>query len=396
MARVRDLWMRKDDRGNKTIRTARYGKGKRWLAVWDENGREVSKLFRTEDAANSAIANARVAQENGTYIPKANREIVLRDVWPIWFGTKVGKSKQTRGSYQSAWAHIEERWGDTACSQISRAAIAAWIPSLTTTWGCKEGESRPLGEAMQRKVGIVLNALLQTAVDERIIPSNPMKSKDIPRQRETSRRYLSVAELDRLRDAMPGPAERLVIDVLSRTGVRPGEAFGFRVGDLSAVRGRLRVERDVDDAGMVDTTKTGRHRDVPAGGDLLLDLENVAEGRDRGEWLLQTPEGTGWTLPRWRRAWGDAVKAAGLDGLDTYELRHTAASLAIHSGANVKTVQRMVGHRSAAVTLDTYGHLWDEELDTIPAAMDAHMKAERARFTERRKRAETEQGRNAG
>lgn len=396
MARVRDLWMSKDSNGKKTVRTSRYGKGKRWLAVWDENGREVSATFTTFEAAESAIANAHVSKENGTYIPKANREITLREVWPIWFGTKAGKSKQTRNSYLSAWAHIEKEWGNTACSRMSRSAIAAWIPALTTTWGCKEGESRLLGEAMQRKVGIVLNALLDTAVDERIIPSNPMKSSDIPRQKETSRRYLSVAELDRLREAMPGPHERLVLDVLSRTGVRPGEAFGFRVGDLNATRGRLRVERDVDDAGAVDTTKTGRHRDVPAGGDLLLDLEDAAEGRERSDWLLRTPEGTGWTLPRWRRMWVDAVESAGLSGLDTYELRHTAASLAIHSGANVKTVQRMVGHKSAAMTLDIYGHLWDEELDTIPAAMDAHMRAERERFTERRRRVESEREWNAG
>ncbi|PXW34136.1 UNVERIFIED_CONTAM: phage integrase family protein [Williamsia faeni] len=74
-------------------------------------------------------------------------------------------------------------------------------------------------------------------------------------------------------------------------------------------------------------------------------------------------------------------------GLDTYELRHTAASLAIHSGANVKTVQRMLGHASAAVTLDVYGHLFEDELDRLPAQMDAHMTAERKRFAERRKRA---------
>ncbi|ASN72036.1 hypothetical protein 7S2_43 [uncultured Caudovirales phage] len=396
MARVRDLWMSKDGNGKKTIRTDRYGKGKRWLAVWEEGGREVSKSFTTEDAAASAIANARVAQENGTYIPKANRDITLREVWPIWWASKAGKSNSTRGGYQSAWSHIEPRWGDTACSVMSRAAIAAWIPTMTTSRGCAEGESRPLGLGMQRRVGLVLSALLDTAVEERIIPSSPMKSKDIPRARESSRRYLSVAELDRVRAAMPGPHERLVVDVLSRTGVRPGEAFGLQVGDMSAARGRLRISRDVDPLGVPDETKTGRHRDVPVGGDLLLDLENAAEGRGRDEWLLLTPDGRGWTSKRWWRMWIKVVQEAGFEGLDTYELRHTAASLAIHSGANVKTVQRMLGHASAAMTLDIYGHLWDDELDVLPARMDAHMKAERERFAERRRRAEAEQGRNAG
>lgn len=94
-----------------------------------------------------------------------------------------------------------------------------------------------------------------------------------------------------------------------------------------------------------------------------------------------------WRRSTWRRVWETARAKAGLDELDTYELRHTAASLAIHSGANVKTVQRMLGHRSAAITLDIYGHLWDDELDLLPAAMDEHMRAERKRFAERRDRA---------
>ena len=72
--------------------------------------------------------------------------------------------------------------------------------------------------------------------------------------------------------------------------------------------------------------------------------------------------------------------------MTTYELRHTAASLAIHSGANPYTVARMLGHSDVATTLNYYGHLWDQELDTLPARMDAHMAAERARFAARRER----------
>lgn len=396
MARVRDLWMKPNPGGKGKVRTARYGKGKRWLAVWTEGGREVSATFMTFDAAESAISNARVAQETGTYIPKKNRDITLAEVWPIWWGTKAAKSKSLRDGYQAAWRHIEPQWGSKACGDISRSAVAAWLPTLTSRYKDERGNSRPLGESSLRKVMIVLHGVLETAVEERIIPSNPIRMKDAPRQRETERRYLTVAEFDRLRAAMPHAQARLVVDTLVRTGVRPGEAFGFQVGDLDGIRGRLRVARDVDPQGGTDNTKTGRHRDVPVGGDLLLDLENAADGRGRGEWLLQMPDGRGWTLPRWRTVWDGATEAAGLDDLDTYELRHTAASLAIHSGANVKTVQRMLGHRSAAMTLDIYGHLWDEELDALPVQMDAHMRAERARFEERRKRAEAELTRNTG
>ena len=50
-------------------------------------------------------------------------------------------------------------------------------------------------------------------------------------------------------------------------------------------------------------------------------------------------------------------------GLTPHEMRHTAASLAISAGANVKAVQRMLGHASAAVTLDVYSDLFDNGPD---------------------------------
>ena len=60
-----------------------------------------------------------------------------------------------------------------------------------------------------------------------------------------------------------------------------------------------------------------------------------------------------------------ACKAAGLTGLRPHDLRHTAASLAIRSGANVKVVQQMLGHGSAAMTLDVYAGLFADDLDDL-------------------------------
>jgi len=60
----------------------------------------------------------------------------------------------------------------------------------------------------------------------------------------------------------------------------------------------------------------------------------------------------------------------GLSGLVPHELRHTAASLAIASGASVKAVQSMLGHASAAMTLDRYGHLYEDELDAVADRVD--------------------------
>jgi integrase len=60
-----------------------------------------------------------------------------------------------------------------------------------------------------------------------------------------------------------------------------------------------------------------------------------------------------------------AASDAGLSGLTPHELRHTAASLAVSAGANVKAVQRMLGHASAAMTLDVYSGLFEDDLDGV-------------------------------
>ena len=48
-----------------------------------------------------------------------------------------------------------------------------------------------------------------------------------------------------------------------------------------------------------------------------------------------------------------------------HDLRHTAASLMVKSRANVKAIQRQLGHTSAAMNLDAYASLFDDDLDSV-------------------------------
>jgi integrase len=76
-------------------------------------------------------------------------------------------------------------------------------------------------------------------------------------------------------------------------------------------------------------------------------------------------------LGNWRhRVFDPACAAVGLVGVTPHDLRHTAASLAIAGGANVKAVQRMLGHASAAMTLDIYAGLFGDDLDGVADALD--------------------------
>jgi len=73
-----------------------------------------------------------------------------------------------------------------------------------------------------------------------------------------------------------------------------------------------------------------------------------------------------------RRGWfNDAAKEIGIPGLTPHVLRHTCASLAVSAGANVKALQRMLGHSCAKRTLDTCSDLFDEDLDSVAVAHNA-------------------------
>ncbi|WP_424383857.1 tyrosine-type recombinase/integrase [Mycobacterium sp.] len=62
---------------------------------------------------------------------------------------------------------------------------------------------------------------------------------------------------------------------------------------------------------------------------------------------------------------GDEPTTPTFPRITAHDLRHTAASLAISAGANVKVVQRMLGHASAAMTLDVYDDLFDSDQDAV-------------------------------
>jgi len=106
-------------------------------------------------------------------------------------------------------------------------------------------------------------------------------------------------------------------------------------------------------------------------------LAGTAEGRGTATGLLW-PSAAGAYLapPSSTDSWlsGAVARCQGADPtfprITAHALRHTAASLAISAGANVKVVQRMLGHSSAAMTLDVYADLFDSDLDAVADALD--------------------------
>lgn len=119
----------------------------------------------------------------------------------------------------------------------------------------------------------------------------------------------------------------------------------------------------------------------------MLELAARMEGKGREDLVFQAPAGGVLRIATFRtRVFNKAVeKLRGIDddGEPTkdwprptlHDLRHTAASLAISAGANVKAVQTMLGHASAALTLDTYADLFPDDLEAVADALDAAVRA---------------------
>jgi integrase len=112
---------------------------------------------------------------------------------------------------------------------------------------------------------------------------------------------------------------------------------------------------------------------VPVPAFLARLLETEIAYRDGDALVFESARGGGYlTLGHARYTCGKAVSAVdGCDGARLQDLRHTCASLAISSGANVKVVQKLLGHKTATLTLDRYGHLYPDDLEAVATAFDA-------------------------
>jgi integrase len=150
------------------------------------------------------------------------------------------------------------------------------------------------------------------------------------------------------------------------------------------LRRRINVERNAVEVGgvfEVGTPKSHKKRSVPFPAFLAERLARECEGKGRDDLVFPGPHGTFLRQPRVRGgadadarardSWfASAIHDAGLPKITPHDLRHSAASFAVSAGANVKAVQRMLGHSSAAMTLDVYADLFDADLDAVAIALD--------------------------
>jgi integrase len=192
---------------------------------------------------------------------------------------------------------------------------------------------------------------------------------------ENEQRYLTHEQLHRV--AVASGRLRTLVLVLGYCGLRLGEATALRVGDVDIAARRIWVRRSVTPVrktGLVEgPTKNHASRTVPVPVFIARLLETEISDRGPDALLFESARGGGYLTPAQARYTFAKATAAveGCQGVRIHDLRHTCASLAISSGANVKVVQKLLGHKTATLTLDRYGHLFPDDLDAVADAFDS-------------------------
>ena len=314
------------------------------------------------------LASVEISKSRGAYVDPTLSRVTVGDWCETWLATRTDLRPSTLDRVEGILRrNIRPSLGNVALGDLNRLQVQQWASALSETqspWSV-------------RKIVNTLSGALKLGVDDGRIVANPAAKLKLPKVVKKGKRYLSHEQVHSLADAVESRGEGLglIVLVLAYCGLRWGELAGLRVADVDVQRGRLEVRHtyiEVNGYLEASTPKDYEERSIPVPRFVLDLLAEAITGRPDGEQLFHGQRG-GAVLRnrRFRRSYFDpAATEVGIEGLTPHELRHTCASLAVSAGANVKALQRMLGHSSAKETLDTYADLFDDDLDSVAVALN--------------------------
>lgn len=368
---------------------------KRWQADWTSaDGVRHRKRFGTKREAEHFLQSTIQSIRSGTYVdPKLASKTTVDQLYLEWIdrirtvgatGRKPASPK-TADNYRRFYEnYVYPRWGATKLTNVTYDDTAAWIASLTGRDG------GPAGTTTRREVGLLFGRLMGFAVKRRLLAANPTKdplgaTDYIPSKRSIREHvYLTMPQLVSL--ALASGEYSLLVMLAGTCGLRWGEITALTTDDVKlGLRPTLAVTKaytEVSGTLILGPTKGGEKRIVPIPRVVADRIAGILEVRPSGQRLFSTPRDSVLRNSTWtRRYYKPAI--ASVSATDDafpqptfHDLRHTAVSLAISAGANVKVVQRIAGHASATMTLDTYAGLFDDDLhdsaSRLNEALSAH------------------------
>lgn len=375
MTHIEDRWTtpsgKFDSRGRVVReRTARYGVGKRYLAVWTEAGRRKSKSFDTRDAATAHMGKVADAQRLGVHI--ADHKLTVAEFGDRWVSAQIHQRASTAAQMESRWRlHIRPTLGHMGLPEVTRAHIQAAVQK----W------AREMAPATVSVVYGYVSGLFRAAVDDRLIAHSPcVRGINLPRTEHHRVIPLTVAQVHQIAEKITHRYRGLVL-LGAASGMRSGELRGLTTDrvtwcdDGTAV---IRVDRQLTST----APEWGRPKTDRSDRSIRIDERSAVElrrhidtypphdsgliftGRERGP-LARTSVAT---------AMGTATKGMDLqDRAGLHLLRHHHASLLIAAGLSVTAVADRMGHQDATQVLTVYSHLWATDEDRSVAAIAAQL-----------------------
>lgn len=348
-----------------------------------DNTQTSERGFSRKRDAELRLAELELGKARGDYINPTDAKATIEAIGSEWLLARRAVIKPSSfRPIDSAWrTHVRGKWGHRRIGSIRHSEVQTWVSELSKTLSAT---------TVLRAYG-VLAAILDIAVRDRRITRNVARDVTLPRKTVRERAYLSHEQVAQLSRESRYPD---LVLFLAYTGLRWGEATALRVKHVDVARRRLNVVENAVMVGSyieVGTPKSHEARSVPYPAFLGAALGEAIRGKRQQDLLfgdgrihMRLPNSRdGWFAAAVKRSQAAAERArADAEGcgeeelpaefprVTPHDLRHTAASLAISAGANVKAVQRMLGHASAAMTLDVYGDLFDDDLDGVANALD--------------------------
>lgn len=388
MAHVADLWHRRDRASGELRRTARYGKGKRWLAKYlAPDGRERSRTFERKVDAERFLATVEADKLRGTYVdPDAGRDR-FKTYAEHWLSVQVIRGNTTDLYRSRLDNHVLPVLGDRPLAAIKRSNVQGFVKDL---------EQKGLAASTIEGVYGMVATIFRSAVEDEKLPRTPCRNIALP---ERFDKLVVPLPLEKVL-ALTGHVReryRAAIIVAYTTGLRQGEVFGLQVDRVDFLRRQVRIEPD---RGQLVKLKTGARIGPPKtkASARVVPLPDIAtaalaehmrcfapvdshfDGCKPGRCVDGCTYGVIFTnnvgKPLSRsvfnpHVWQKAVAKVGLpSGTGFHELRHFYASVLIAGGESVKVVQKRLGHKDATETLNTYTHLWPESEERTRKVVD--------------------------
>jgi integrase len=323
------------------------------------DGRQRSKSFERKVDAERWLRDELAKIDRGLWVDPSAGDISFAE-WSDGWLAGLDLKPSTRANYESNLrSRIMPRFGAVPLSRITPAVVRSWVTDLRASG---------LSAASVRQARQILHAALEVAVSDGILPRNAVSPVSPPSVRPRRQLFLTEADLGSLAEAAEQRQETMgsLVLLLGWSGLRWGEAVALRGRRVDVDRRRIHVVEAVTEVGGrlewgTPKTHDGRTVVVPRFVAAALPV------REPDSLVFTAPKGGPLRTSNFRRnVWHPACQASGMpEGLLLHDLRDTAASLMIASGASIKAVQRALGHASAKMTLDTYGGLFEDDLEDL-------------------------------